>query len=207
MEALNSSVSCRDSDSTAPFMVLYILAFLVGLLGTLSALWGFTCNCGTRRSIDVYLLNLLVSDLLLTLALPFKIAVIQGAAPWSLQIFHCQATAVVIYINLYASIVFLALISVDRYLQISQSPRLTLCPRGGSGPGAVGGGVGTGALHYGAQHGHPHQERSGVTAAEVRRPEGGGRPALAQAGHLPGYRHLPERLGRRTGRQRAGSEA
>lgn len=124
MEPLNSSASCRDSESTVPFTVLYILAFLLGLVGTVTALWGFTCSCSTRRSIDVYLLNLLVSDLLLTLALPFKIATGLSSASWSLQVFHCQATAVVVYINLYASIVFLALVSVDRYLQITQNPRL-----------------------------------------------------------------------------------
>ncbi|XP_018542672.1 G-protein coupled receptor 171 isoform X2 [Lates calcarifer] len=71
----------------------------------------------TQQSISVYLVNLLVADLLLLLALPFKILKDLGAAPWNLMVFHCQASAVTIYISLYASIAFLALIITDRYLQ------------------------------------------------------------------------------------------
>ncbi|KAG7224443.1 hypothetical protein INR49_015073 [Caranx melampygus] len=70
-----------------------------------------------QQSTSVYLINLLVADLLLLLALPFKILKDLGAAPWSLMVFHCQASAVTIYISLYASIAFLALIITDRYLQ------------------------------------------------------------------------------------------
>ncbi|XP_061098735.1 G-protein coupled receptor 171-like [Conger conger] len=124
MAAPNLSVSCGYTGSAAPFTAVYTLAFLLGLGGTLTALWGFTCGRGPRRSMDVYLLNLLVSDVLLTLALPFRIATGLDAAPWGLRVFHCQASAVLVYINLYASIVFLALVSVDRYLQIARSPRL-----------------------------------------------------------------------------------
>lgn len=71
-----------------------------------------------QQSASVYLVNLLVADLLLLLALPFKILKDLGAAPWSLMVFHCQASAVAIYISLYASIAFLAFIITDRYLQV-----------------------------------------------------------------------------------------
>ena len=71
-----------------------------------------------QKSTGVYLVNLLVSDLLLLLALPFKILKDVGAAPWSLMVFHCQASAVTVYISLYASIAFLAFIITDRYLQV-----------------------------------------------------------------------------------------
>ena len=80
-----------------------------------------TDNCVCRQlhqSSSVYLLNLLAADLLLLLALPFKILKDIGAAPWSLMVFHCQASAVTIYISLYASIAFLAFIITDRYLQV-----------------------------------------------------------------------------------------
>ncbi|KAJ7995089.1 hypothetical protein DPEC_G00240950 [Dallia pectoralis] len=46
-----------------------------------------------------------------------------GLAPWGLMIFHCQMSAVVIYISMYANILFLTFISVNCYLQISQSSR------------------------------------------------------------------------------------
>ncbi len=71
-----------------------------------------------QRSTVVYLINLLVADILLLLALPFKILVDLGVASWNLRVFHCQASSVTIYISLYASIAFLAFIIIDRYLQV-----------------------------------------------------------------------------------------
>ena len=71
-----------------------------------------------QQSASVYLVNLLASDLLLLLALPFKILKDLGAAPWGLMVFHCQVSAVAIYISLYASVAFLTFIITDRYLQV-----------------------------------------------------------------------------------------
>lgn len=74
----------------------------------------------------MYLLNLLMADVLLLLALPFKILKDLGAAPWTLMVFHCQASGVTIYISLYASIAFLTFIIVDLYLQVGvQRPKLS----------------------------------------------------------------------------------
>lgn len=79
----------------------------------------FRCFCvPQQKSASIYLINLLVADLLLLLALPFKIMKDLGVAPWNLMVFHCQASAVTIYISLYASITFLAFIITDRYLQV-----------------------------------------------------------------------------------------
>lgn len=77
------------------------------------------CVCRQlHQSSSVYLLNLLAADLLLLLALPFKILKDVGTAPLSFMVFHCQASAVTVYISLYASIAFLAFIITDRYLQV-----------------------------------------------------------------------------------------
>ncbi|KAL4605008.1 putative G-protein coupled receptor 171 [Arapaima gigas] len=119
-----SGDSCRVGDQMVPFTFFYILIFLVGITGSTLALWAFCHSRSAKMCINVYLMNLLTADFLLTLALPFKIAVDLGVAPWSLRVFHCQASAVLIYINLYASIIFLAFVSADRYLQITHSSRL-----------------------------------------------------------------------------------
>lgn len=81
-----------------------------------------------QQNASVYLVNLLVADLLLLLALPFKILYDLGSASWSLMVFHCQASAVTIYISLYASIAFLAFIIIDRYMQV-RLRRNTASPR------------------------------------------------------------------------------
>ncbi|KAJ8368121.1 hypothetical protein SKAU_G00081490 [Synaphobranchus kaupii] len=115
---------CTVNDQMVPFTVLYGFIFLTGLIGSLLALWAFVRSRNAKKCMNVYLINLLISDFLLTLALPFKIAVDLEVAPWRLKIFHCQVSAVLIYISMYASIIFLAFVSADRYLQITQSSRL-----------------------------------------------------------------------------------
>ncbi|KAK5868197.1 hypothetical protein PBY51_009233 [Eleginops maclovinus] len=121
--ALNGG-RCIVNDQMGPFTVLYTFVFIISVPGNLLSVWTFIrSRRAKQRSLSVYLLNLLLSDLLLLLALPFKILKDGGAAPWSLMVFHCQASAVTIYISLYASIAFLAFIIVDCYLQDCTSLR------------------------------------------------------------------------------------
>ncbi|XP_005929450.1 probable G-protein coupled receptor 171 isoform X1 [Haplochromis burtoni] len=109
---------CIVNDQMGPFTVIYILIFIISLPGNLVSVWAFIrCPRAKQKSASIYLINLLVADLLLLLALPFKIMKDLGVAPWNLMVFHCQASAVTIYISLYASIAFLAFIITDRYLQ------------------------------------------------------------------------------------------
>ncbi|XP_047449225.1 probable G-protein coupled receptor 171 [Mugil cephalus] len=114
---------CIVNDQMGPFTVLYILIYIISLPGNLASAWAFF-KCSTRDkppSSRIYLVNLLVADLLLLLALPFKILKDLGAASWDLMVFHCQASGVTIYISLYASIAFLAFIITDRCLQDCQT--------------------------------------------------------------------------------------
>ncbi|XP_008400248.1 probable G-protein coupled receptor 171 isoform X1 [Poecilia reticulata] len=117
--------SCIVNDQMGPFIVLYILIFAVGLPGSLLSVWGFVQSRRSqqKQSAYVYLVNLLVADILLLFALPFKILKDLGKAPWKLMVFHCQASGVIIYISLYASIAFLAFIVVDRYLEDRHTAR------------------------------------------------------------------------------------
>ncbi|XP_078523523.1 G-protein coupled receptor 171 [Lissotriton helveticus] len=117
----NRSSYCSIYSDMEPFTYFYYLIFLVGFIGSSFALWAFTQKAFNEKSTSVYLINLLTADFLLTLALPFKIAIDLGIAPWKLKIFHCQVTACMIYINMYISIIFLGFLSMDRSLQILNS--------------------------------------------------------------------------------------
>ncbi|XP_048837725.1 G-protein coupled receptor 171 [Brienomyrus brachyistius] len=119
----NTSEDCRVNDQMLPFTFFYSLIFLIGIVGSMLALWVFCYSRDAKKCINVYLINLLTANFLLMLALPFKITIDLGAATWNLKIFHCQVSAVLIYINMYASIIFLAFVSADRYLQIAKSSR------------------------------------------------------------------------------------
>ncbi|XP_066521678.1 G-protein coupled receptor 171 [Hoplias malabaricus] len=115
---------CIVNDKMIPFASFYIIIFLIGLAGSLVALWAFIYSKNSKQCMNVYLINLLTSDFLLTLALPFKIAKDLGVQSERLTIFHCQVSGPLIYINMYASITFLAFVSVHRYLQITHSSKL-----------------------------------------------------------------------------------
>uniref|UniRef100_A0A8C2HVY0 G protein-coupled receptor 171 n=1 Tax=Cyprinus carpio TaxID=7962 RepID=A0A8C2HVY0_CYPCA len=123
MENANASV-CVVKDNMVPFATVYILIFLIGMAASLVALWAFITSRSAKKCINVYLINPLTSDFLLMLALPVKIAKDLGNESKSLTIFHCQVSAPLIYINMYASIIFLAFVSVQRYLQITRSSKL-----------------------------------------------------------------------------------
>ncbi|XP_040205112.1 probable G-protein coupled receptor 171 [Rana temporaria] len=120
----NSYIACTVNRDLEPFTYFYWIIFLVGFFGSCFALWAFNRKDNSQKCTSVYLINLLVADLLLTLALPFKIVVDLGLASWKLRIFHCQVTACMIYINMYISIIFLGFVSMDRCLQTIQSAKL-----------------------------------------------------------------------------------
>ncbi|XP_071999105.1 G-protein coupled receptor 171 [Engystomops pustulosus] len=128
MDTSNSSTgthfTCEVNKDLEPFTYIYWLIFMVGFCGSCFALWAFTWKDNNQKCLSVYLINLLIADFLLTLALPFKIVVDMGYASWNLKIFHCQVTACIIYINMYLSIIFLGFVSMDRCLQTIQSAKL-----------------------------------------------------------------------------------
>lgn len=120
----NSSYFCPVYRDQEPFTYFFYLVFLVGIIGSCFAAWAFMQKKTNYRCVSIYLINLLTADFLLTLALPVKIVVDLGVAPWKLRIFHCQVTACLIYINMYLSIIFLAFVSMDRCLQLIHSSRI-----------------------------------------------------------------------------------
>lgn len=120
----NSSLFCPVYRDLEPFTYFFYLVFLIGIIGSCFAAWAFTQKTTQHRCVSIYLINLLTADFLLTLAIPVKIAVDLGVAPWKLRIFHCQVTACLIYINMYLSIIFLAFVSLDRCLQLTHSCKI-----------------------------------------------------------------------------------
>ncbi|XP_075717618.1 G-protein coupled receptor 171 [Rhinoderma darwinii] len=125
MDTPNSTyLTCEVNKDLKPFTYFYWLIFMIGFFGSCFALWAFNWKDNSQKCLSVYLINLLIADFLLTLALPFKIVVDMEYASWNLKVFHCQVTACIIYINMYISIIFLGFVSMDRCLQTIQSAKL-----------------------------------------------------------------------------------
>ncbi|XP_010221774.1 PREDICTED: probable G-protein coupled receptor 34 [Tinamus guttatus] len=110
----NSCYHIQDGFLSATLPVMYSLIFIIGLLSNSLALWVFSCGVQRTTSITVYMRNLALSDLLLSLCLPFRIAYHDKSEP---RVF-CNVVGAFFYLNMYVSITFLSLISLDRYLKI-----------------------------------------------------------------------------------------
>lgn len=94
-------------------LVLLALVFLVGVLGNGAVIWvmGFRM----RRTVNtVWFLNLSVADLLCCLALPFMVVQLARDQDWPFGGVACKLLPSVIILNMFASVLLLTAISVDR---------------------------------------------------------------------------------------------
>lgn len=111
---------------TTVFPILYSLLFLLGIVLNGLAAWVFF-SLPSRSHFIIYLKNIVVADVLMTLTFPFKILSDSNMASVSLRIFVCRISSVVFYLTMYISILFFGFISIDRC-------RKTLYPFVGTSP-------------------------------------------------------------------------
>lgn len=95
---------------------LFVLFFLLGLVGNSLVIWVITCGVRLRTMTDVCLFNLAIADLLLVCTLPFLAH--QATDSWVFGDGTCKVVLGVYYIVFYCGIFFICLMSVDRYLAI-----------------------------------------------------------------------------------------
>uniref|UniRef100_A0A8C9R6H5 Probable G-protein coupled receptor 34 n=1 Tax=Scleropages formosus TaxID=113540 RepID=A0A8C9R6H5_SCLFO len=98
----------------------YSLIFIVGLLSNIAAVGVFFTRSHLDSSITVYMKHMALADLLLILCLPARIFYHNRHGPFYL----CRVVGIAFYVSMYASIVFLSLISLDRYLKIIKPVRV-----------------------------------------------------------------------------------
>ncbi|CAL1580782.1 unnamed protein product [Knipowitschia caucasica] len=105
---------------TALEPALFWTVAAVGLMGNLLVLWVYLCRgrglCKGRGLTHLYLLHLCAADLLFLLTLPLWAQ--SGTAGWIYGEALCKATTAVYKVNLFSVSLFLACISVDRYVVI-----------------------------------------------------------------------------------------
>uniref|UniRef100_A0A8C4VT80 Probable G-protein coupled receptor 34 n=2 Tax=Gopherus evgoodei TaxID=1825980 RepID=A0A8C4VT80_9SAUR len=105
------------------FIIFYSIIFVIGLVGNIIALFAFFYINHKRNSIQIYLLNVAIADLLLIFCLPFRILYHINRNTWMLGLIFCKIVGTLFYMNMYISIILLGLISVDRYVKINKSIR------------------------------------------------------------------------------------
>uniref|UniRef100_A0A4W5PBL1 Purinergic receptor P2Y12 n=1 Tax=Hucho hucho TaxID=62062 RepID=A0A4W5PBL1_9TELE len=121
---LNHNCSRDNVLKTMVFPVLYSLLFLLGLSLNGLAVWVFF-SIPSRSHFIIYLKNIVVADVLMTLTFPFKVLSDSNMASVGLRVFVCRVSSVVFYLTMYISILFFGLISIDRCRKTLQPFKVT----------------------------------------------------------------------------------
>ncbi|NXT01114.1 GPR34 protein, partial [Jacana jacana] len=79
-----------------------------------------------RNSIQIYLINVAVADLLLIFCVLFRILYHSTEDRWMFGHILCKIVGTLFYMSMYISIVLLGLIGLDRYIKINKSVK---CPK------------------------------------------------------------------------------
>ncbi|KAM4825560.1 free fatty acid receptor 3 [Thomomys bottae] len=102
------------------YFSVYLVAFLVGLPLNLLAMVVFVGKLRRRPvAVDVLLLNLTLSDLLLLLFLPFRMVEAACGLRWPLPFILCPLTGFLFFTTIYLTSLFLAAVSVERFLSVA----------------------------------------------------------------------------------------
>ncbi|XP_061493028.1 P2Y purinoceptor 14 [Rhineura floridana] len=97
--------------------VAYAFIFLGGILLNGVAAWVFL-YIPSKTSFIVYLKNIVIADLIMSLTFPFKIFADSEIGPWQLSVVVCRFSAVIFYLNMYISITLFGLIGFDRCYKV-----------------------------------------------------------------------------------------
>ncbi|XP_018431221.1 PREDICTED: P2Y purinoceptor 1-like [Nanorana parkeri] len=117
---LNVSWQC-DVNKNFTFLYLssvYMVVFVVGLLGNACGLWNLCVNRKKWTSLNVFVLNLGIADLLYVVTLPFFVSYYLNGGVWRFGYGFCRLARLSFHINMSASISFLTCVSIQRYLGI-----------------------------------------------------------------------------------------
>nr|XP_020452017.1 G-protein coupled receptor 1 isoform X2 [Monopterus albus] len=98
-------------------VVIYIISFVLGLIGNGTVIWVTTFK--SKRTVNsVWLLNLAMADFVFVLFLPLSIDYLLRDFHWDFGVAMCKLNSFVSGINMYASVLFLTVLSIDRYVSI-----------------------------------------------------------------------------------------
>uniref|UniRef100_UPI00398E7792 platelet-activating factor receptor n=1 Tax=Pristiophorus japonicus TaxID=55135 RepID=UPI00398E7792 len=103
------------------FPIVYSFIFILGLLGNCYVLWVFKQMPPTRNTneIKIFMVNLSVADLLFIVTLPLWIVYYSTKGNWVFSEMACRLAGCLFFINTYCSVVFLAVISYNRYCAVA----------------------------------------------------------------------------------------
>ncbi|XP_066568367.1 G-protein coupled receptor 4-like [Amia ocellicauda] len=98
--------------------VLYGVVFCIGLPTNCLALYGLYRLVKADYALPIYVINLLLADLLQIATLPLWIDYYSRQHVWHYGFLACKVAGSIFFISLYASVLFMCCIALERYLAI-----------------------------------------------------------------------------------------
>ncbi|XP_066484828.1 CX3C chemokine receptor 1 isoform X2 [Tiliqua scincoides] len=96
--------------------ILYAIVFLVGLVGNFLVVTVILKGGNQKNITDIFFLNLAISDLLFVISLPFWASYLKNG--WTLGNHFCQVVSSFYSVGFFGGMLFITVISIDRYLAI-----------------------------------------------------------------------------------------
>ncbi|XP_017284561.1 probable G-protein coupled receptor 82 [Kryptolebias marmoratus] len=116
----NSSFALCPTAATSFFLPsIYMVLFITALPGNAMSLWVFLRRISSISPTHVYLANLSISNLLMSIITPFLAAYFAKGSAWALRSILCQIVlhgiTPVLHINIYISLLILAWVALSRF--------------------------------------------------------------------------------------------
>uniref|UniRef100_A0A674GJM5 Cysteinyl leukotriene receptor 2 n=1 Tax=Taeniopygia guttata TaxID=59729 RepID=A0A674GJM5_TAEGU len=114
----NSSSNCTiDGFKQVIYPIVYLFIFFPGAVGNSLSIYVFF-QTSQRTSVNIYMQNLAISDLMFVSTLPFRASYFLLGSHWIFGDILCRIMTYSLYMNMYCSIYFLAVLSVVRFVAI-----------------------------------------------------------------------------------------
>ncbi|XP_004576957.2 chemerin-like receptor 2 [Ochotona princeps] len=98
-------------------LVFCCIAFVLGVPGNAAVIW-FTGFKWKKTVTTLWFLNLAIADFIFVLFLPLYISYVLMSFHWPFGLWLCKANSFIAQLNMFASVFFLTVISLDRYIHL-----------------------------------------------------------------------------------------
>ncbi|KAM9385540.1 uracil nucleotide/cysteinyl leukotriene receptor [Pholidichthys leucotaenia] len=122
-QSLKNCTSVEKMIENQLFGWFYLVVFVLALTGNTLALWIFFHQRGVSSPANVFLIHLAVADLSYVIILPLRATYHFTGGHWPLGEVPCRVVGFLFYVNMYASLYFLACVAGDRYLAVVHAVR------------------------------------------------------------------------------------
>ncbi|CAM5073555.1 unnamed protein product [Natator depressus] len=118
-----NNMSDSDNDTVddfkyAVYPTIYLTVFALGAFGNGLSVYVFLKLYRKKISVNVFMLNLAISDLLFVWTLPFRATYYLMKSHWVFGDIFCRIVSFSLYVNMYCSIYFLTALSIVRFVAI-----------------------------------------------------------------------------------------